>query len=269
MPNSGVSSLSSLLRRALLPAIAASVIPVGTAFAQEAPYVRVTANEIPIESFRRVEGEVLMRAPRGTLLEVIHTRGDRYAHREDNWYWVQLPPDSWGTQRVGWVSGRDVERAPAPPRPKPAPAVTESTVIGPPAPPAPVMEAAQPVPAVVTNVPAEPVVSEVVVHFAFDKSDLLDEGRAKLDEAVAMLKGKSEVLSVALEGHADWTGPEGYNEKLGLARAEAVRRYLADQHQVEVTKITVVSYGESQPAVPNDTRDGRAQNRRVVIKVTN
>jgi outer membrane protein OmpA-like peptidoglycan-associated protein len=64
------------------------------------------------------------------------------------------------------------------------------------------------------------------------------------------------------------TGPEGYNEKLGLARAEAVRRYLADQHQVEVTKITVVSYGERQPAVPNDTRDGRAQNRRVVIKVT-
>jgi OOP family OmpA-OmpF porin len=170
---------------------------------------------------------------------------------------------------VGWVSGRDVERAPAPPRPKPAPAVTESTVIAPPAPPAPVVEAPRPVPAVVTNVPAEPVVSEVVVHFAFDKSDLLDAGRARLDEAVAMLKGKSDVLSVALEGHADWTGPEGYNEKLGLARAETVRRYLAEQHQVEVAKITVVSYGESQPAVPNDTRDGRAQNRRVVVKVTN
>ena len=50
-------------------------------------------------------------------------------------------------------------------------------------------------------------------------------------------------------------------------RAEAVKRYLYEQHQVPLHKINVISYGEEKPVAPNNTRDGRAQNRRVVIKV--
>ena len=46
-----------------------------------------------------------------------------------------------------------------------------------------------------------------------------------------------------------------------------MKRYLAEQHEIAIEKITVVSYGENQPAAPNDTREGRAQNRRVVLKV--
>jgi outer membrane protein OmpA-like peptidoglycan-associated protein len=57
------------------------------------------------------------------------------------------------------------------------------------------------------------------------------------------------------------------NEKLGLARAEAVKRYLYEKHQIPLHKINVISYGEEKPVAPNNTRDGRAQNRRVVIKV--
>ena len=57
------------------------------------------------------------------------------------------------------------------------------------------------------------------------------------------------------------------NYKLGLERAEAVKRYLYDQHQVPLHKINVISYGEEKPIAPNKTKDGRAQNRRVVIKV--
>jgi outer membrane protein OmpA-like peptidoglycan-associated protein len=54
---------------------------------------------------------------------------------------------------------------------------------------------------------------------------------------------------------------------LGLERAENVKRYIYEQHQVPLHRINVISYGEEKPVAPNNTRDGRAQNRRVVIKV--
>jgi outer membrane protein OmpA-like peptidoglycan-associated protein len=77
-----------------------------------------------------------------------------------------------------------------------------------------------------------------------------------------------QAVSFVLEGHADSTGTEPYNERLGLARAEAVRTYLTGQHRVPAGKVSVVSFGEGQPAASNSTRDGRAENRRVVVKVT-
>jgi outer membrane protein OmpA-like peptidoglycan-associated protein len=52
-----------------------------------------------------------------------------------------------------------------------------------------------------------------------------------------------------------------------MQRAEAVKRYIYEQHQVPLHRINVISYGEDKPIAPNKTRDGRAQNRRVVIKV--
>ena len=58
-----------------------------------------------------------------------------------------------------------------------------------------------------------------------------------------------------------------YNEQLGLQRAETVKRYLYTQHQVPLHKINVISYGEDKPLAPNTTRTGRAQNRRVVVRV--
>ncbi len=270
MPHRSVSSRPSL-RRVLAQAAVISLIPIGTAFAQSASYVSITRDRTPIKAFRVVDGPTLMSAATGTLLEVIYTRGDLYAHRDDNWYWVLLPPDSWGTQRLGWVSGRDVESAPAPPRPvalapetsiTPAPRARETAVASAP------VAAAAPAPIVATNVPVEPVVSEVVLHFAFAKSDLTAEARSQLDSAIEKLKAAGQGgLALALDGHADWTGPEGYNDKLGLARAETVKRHLAEQHQIPVEKISVVSHGESQPAASNDTKEGRAQNRRVVVKV--
>ena len=232
-------------------------------------HVRVLRDQTPIKEFRLVPGDTLMAAPSGTVLEVVHTRGDLYAHRDDNWYWVLLPPDTWGSQRLGWIAGRDVEEAPAPPRPVIAPettvtpARTESREA---ASVAPVAVAPAPVP-VAANPAPEPVVSEVILHFDFDKSELTAAARAQLDSAVEQMKSGRQVLSVALEGHADWSGPENYNERLGLARAEAVKRHLAEQHQIEVEKMTVVSHGENQPAASNETREGRAQNRRVVVKV--
>ncbi len=70
-----------------------------------------------------------------------------------------------------------------------------------------------------------------------------------------------------IEGHTDNVGTPQINEKIGLERAEAVKRYLYEQHQIPLHKMNVISYGEVKPVAPNKTRDGRAQNRRVVIKV--
>ena len=63
------------------------------------------------------------------------------------------------------------------------------------------------------------------------------------------------------------SAPRTINYKLGLERAESVKRYLYETHQVPLHKINVISYGEEKPIAPNKTKDGRAQNRRVVIKV--
>jgi outer membrane protein OmpA-like peptidoglycan-associated protein len=72
---------------------------------------------------------------------------------------------------------------------------------------------------------------------------------------------------VEIEGHTDNVGDTKYNESLGLQRAEAVKRYLYEKHQVPLHKINVISYGEEKPVSPNNTKDGRAQNRRVVVRV--
>ncbi|HKP10891.1 MAG TPA: OmpA family protein, partial [Blastocatellia bacterium] len=65
----------------------------------------------------------------------------------------------------------------------------------------------------------------------------------------------------------DNVGAAKTNEAIGLARAEAVKKYLYDQYQIPLHKMNVISYGMEKPVAPNKTRAGRAQNRRVVIKV--
>ena len=72
---------------------------------------------------------------------------------------------------------------------------------------------------------------------------------------------------IEIEGHTDNSGPKNLNHRLGLERAENVKRYLYEQHQVPLHKINVISYGEEKPIAPNNKKDGRAQNRRVVIRV--
>jgi len=113
----------------------------------------------------------------------------------------------------------------------------------------------------------EVVLSEAQGNFAFGRAALPDEAKAKLDQLVSQLKADPKGSYFELEGHTDNVGDRAYNEMLGAERAEAVKRYLHEQHQVPLHKINVISYGEEKPAAPNNTRDGRAQNRRVVIRV--
>ena len=81
------------------------------------------------------------------------------------------------------------------------------------------------------------------------------------------LKAEPNGGYIEIEGHTDNAGAKELNQRLGLERAENVKRYLYEQHQVPLHKINVISYGEEKPVAPNKTKDGRAQNRRVVIKV--
>lgn len=111
------------------------------------------------------------------------------------------------------------------------------------------------------------VISDDQGNFALGKSDLPAEVRAKLDELATKLKATPAGNYIEIEGHTDATGSPAANDKLGLARAENVKRYLYETYQIPLHKMNVISFGESKPVAPNDTRDGRAQNRRVVIKV--
>jgi outer membrane protein OmpA-like peptidoglycan-associated protein len=113
----------------------------------------------------------------------------------------------------------------------------------------------------------EVVLSEESGKFKFGKTELPAEAKSAIDSMVDSLKAQKSAVWIEIEGHTDNVGAPKYNEQLGLNRAEAVKRYLYEQHQVPLHKINVISYGEAKPAAPNNTRDGRAQNRRVVIKV--
>ena len=113
----------------------------------------------------------------------------------------------------------------------------------------------------------EVVLSEDQGNFRFGRSELPDEAKARIDEMVGQLKTDPKNVFIEIEGHTDAVGPNRFNEELGMERAESVKRYLYEAHQVPLHKINVISYGEEKPVAPNNTRQGRAQNRRVVIKV--
>jgi len=113
----------------------------------------------------------------------------------------------------------------------------------------------------------EVVLSEDQGKFKFGVTELPDEAKSAIDSMVGNLKGQKSAVWIEIEGHTDNVGDKKYNERLGMSRAETVKRYLYEQHQVPLHKINVISYGEEKPAAENKTRDGRAQNRRVVIKV--
>ncbi|MCM3881764.1 MAG: OmpA family protein [Vicinamibacterales bacterium] len=104
-------------------------------------------------------------------------------------------------------------------------------------------------------------------NFKFGKADLPDDVKGQLNELADKLKAAPAGNFIEIEGHTDNRGAQLANNKLGLDRAENVKRYLYETYQIPLHKINVISYGEEKPVSPNTTKAGRAQNRRVVIKV--
>jgi outer membrane protein OmpA-like peptidoglycan-associated protein len=148
---------------------------------------------------------------------------------------------------AGYFLCKALAKGEAPPPPPPAPPAAE-----PPPPPA-----------------APPVVEKIIlrgVNFDFDKDGIRSDAGVILDEAAGMLTGAHMGARVRIEGHADATGPDAYNQGLSERRAKSVRDYLVS-HGVEASRLTTVGYGESRPIASNDTREGRALNRRVELQV--
>ena len=138
--------------------------------------------------------------------------------------------------------------------PAPAPAVVPAPA---PVPPAPVVVAA-PAPVLTMTLQAGTL-------FDFDKSVLKPAGKAALDGLVTDMS-KVNVETVIAVGHTDAIGTDAYNRSLSIRRVEAVKAYLVSKG-VPADRIKTEGKGESQPVASNQTREGRAQNRRVEIEV--
>ena len=105
------------------------------------------------------------------------------------------------------------------------------------------------------------------VHFPLNKADVTDEAKSMIDEAVTPLVNANRGVYFEIEGHTDNTGDAAYNFKLGEERAMAVRDYIAKTHSIALNRLSVISYGAEKPVIDNKSKDDRAQNRRVVIRI--
>lgn len=103
--------------------------------------------------------------------------------------------------------------------------------------------------------------------FKFDSWELSDAAKVELDEFVDVLIAQDKGVYLEIQGHTDSTGEEEWNLVLGKRRAEAVMEYLHKKYNIPLHRMEVISYGSDAPVGDNSTRDGRAQNRRVVILV--
>ena len=118
--------------------------------------------------------------------------------------------------------------------------------------------------------PAPPPVQKKIVlrgvNFDFNKANIRSDAAPILKEAAGILK-ENPNLKVSVEGHTDAKGTDDYNLKLSMRRAAAVKAFLV-QEGVAEARLSTRGLGESQPVASNETDDGRAQNRRVELKVS-
>lgn len=106
------------------------------------------------------------------------------------------------------------------------------------------------------------------VYFAFDKSDLAESEKSKLDNASTVIDGLSKkypALKIDVSGHTDQVGTDGYNQGLSERRANSVKSYLV-RKGVTAGRINTFAFGESKPVATNETAEGRALNRRAEVQ---
>ncbi len=98
--------------------------------------------------------------------------------------------------------------------------------------------------------------------FDFDKAIVKDEYKPRLSEAKDVFDAYP-TMTVEIVGYTDSTGTESYNQKLSVRRAQAVRDFLVNEVGVDSNRMSIIGYGETRPAYPNDSEANRKKNRRV------
>ncbi|TNF55773.1 MAG: OmpA family protein [Burkholderiales bacterium] len=201
------------------------------------------------------------------LFAAVAVAGAAGAQTVDNWRASDGTVWKNGTNELCWrnagwtpataAQGCDGAIVPKPaPAPAPAPAAAPAPA---PAPAAPAAAAPKPAAA------AAKVTYAADAFFDFDKAVVKPEGKAKLDDLVEKVKAINLEVVIAV-GHTDSTGPAGYNQRLSVRRAEAVKAYLVSKG-IEANRIYTEGKGLTQPVADNSTREGRAKNRRVEVEV--
>jgi OOP family OmpA-OmpF porin len=104
------------------------------------------------------------------------------------------------------------------------------------------------------------------VRFKFDSYELTPETKESLDQLASQIKDRENFI-LEIQGFADWIGNEAYNNQLTQKRADSARRYLAEQHNIALFRMHVLGFGQMRPVADNKTREGRAENRRVEIRL--
>jgi len=121
----------------------------------------------------------------------------------------------------------------------------------------------------VTKIPKVQNIILTFLRFKFDSTELDPSSYRNLDIVVKLIRETPNVQKITIEGHTDSVGAAAYNQKLSQARANTVKTYLKE-HMMDLTKVEYqdIGYGESRPIANNGNYQGRARNRRVVIRVT-
>ena len=118
----------------------------------------------------------------------------------------------------------------------------------------------------VSNLDNYKIVSETAVHFGFDKDALTKQAKDELDKLAANVPNTKGYI-ITIEGGTDSVGPADYNYGLSERRANSVVQYLGTKYNIPPHKIYVIGLGKDKPAEPNKTREGRAANRRVDVRL--
>lgn len=111
-----------------------------------------------------------------------------------------------------------------------------------------------------------PVGNPTTVLFGFNKADLTKKDKALLDDMAQQLQNQRHYL-IEVQGYTDSVGSADYNYELSQRRAQAVIQYLAQKYNVPAHKIYLIGLGKDNPVAKNTTAKGRAQNRRVDIRL--
>jgi OOP family OmpA-OmpF porin len=118
----------------------------------------------------------------------------------------------------------------------------------------------------VANLDNYRVITETAVHFGFDKDNLTKTAQDALDQLSADVANTKGYI-ITVEGGTDSVGNADYNYSLSERRADSVIQYLASKHSIPAHKIYLIGLGKDKPVEPNTTRDGRAKNRRVDVRL--